>query len=248
MADSAGNTAYDRHCVGGDAYTRDRSWLAFNAGIAARIVSDIAPRRVLDAGCGFGFLVEALRERGVESFGLDVSPFAIGEVHHSVRPYCRAASIADGLEGTYDLIVTIEVFEHIPAADAERAIAHVCAHASDVLFSSTPFDRKELTHVNVQPAEYWAEQFARHGFYRDVDFDASFITPWAVRFRKRAEPVHRIVRDYERRFAALEIERNEIRKRAFELQTELAAARAPLARRAWRAVRRIGGRVRRVFQ
>jgi hypothetical protein len=136
----------------------------------------------------------------------------------------------------------------MPQAEAERAIDNMCAHAPDVLFSSSPFDLKELTHVNVQPPEYWAEQFARHGFYRDVDFDASFITPWAVRFRKRAEPVHRIVREYERRFAALAIERNEIRKHALALQTELAAARAPLATRAWRAVRRVGGRLRRVFQ
>jgi SAM-dependent methyltransferase len=238
---------YYRHCVGGDAYKRDPSWLEFNAAVADRIVADIRPARVLDAGCGFGFLVEALRQRGVEAFGVDVSPFAISQVHPSVQPYCRAGSIVDGLDGTFDLIVTIEVVEHVPARDAERAIASFCARANDILFSSTPFDRKELTHVNVQPPEYWAEQFARHGFYRDVDFDASFITPWAVRFRKRDEPAHRIVRDYERRFALLEIERNEIRRRAFELQRELARHRMGLGQKAVWFARRVRGRLRRMF-
>lgn len=243
MSDKAYDAFYYRHCVGGDAYRRDRSWLAFNAGIADRIVADIRPRRVLDAGCGLGMLVGKLREHGVEAFGIDVSEYAVGRMHASARPYSRVGSLTDDLPESYDLIVTVEVLEHLPAADAERAVANLCAHAGEVLFSSTPFDRKELTHVNVQPPEYWAELFARHGFFRDVDYDASFMTPWAIRFRRRAEPVHRIVREYERRFAMLEIERNEVRKRAFELQMELAALTAPLPRRAWRRVRRAGGRM-----
>jgi SAM-dependent methyltransferase len=239
---------YYRHCVGGDEYKRDRSWLEFNAGLADRIVTDIKPLSVLDAGCGFGFLVEALHARGVDAAGMDVSEYAIQHVHGSVHAGCWCGSLTEDLPRAYDLIVTIEVLEHIPGADAERAIANMCAHTGDVLFSSTPFDHKELTHVNVRPPEYWAEQFARHGLFRDVDFDASFITPWAARFRRRDDPVHRVVRDYERRFAALAIERNEIRKRAFELQAEIARLRAPLSERGRRLVRRIGGRLLRIFR
>jgi SAM-dependent methyltransferase len=247
VTDSAYDAFYYRHCIGGDAYTRDRSWLAFNAGIADRIVADINPRRVLDAGCGLGMLVEKLRERGVDADGMDISEYVIGQVHPSARPYCRVGSLIDDLPESYDLIVTMEVLEHLATADAERAVANLSARATDILFSSTPFDRKELTHVNVQPPEYWAELFARHGFFRDVDFDASFMTPWAIRFRKRAEPVHRIVREYERRFAMLEIERNEVRKRAFELQKELADSKAPPSDKAYRFLRRLGGRVLRAF-
>jgi SAM-dependent methyltransferase len=238
---------YYRYCCGGGCQ-RDRSWLAFFGGVADRIVGDVQPRRVLDAGCAFGFLVEALRERGVEAMGMDISAYAIGNVHPSIRSYCRQGSITENLDADYDLIVTIEVLEHMPQADAERAIANMCTHTADILFSSSPLDHRELTHVNVQPPEYWAEQFARHGFYRDVDFDASFITPWAVRFRKRDAPVHRIVREYERRFAALAIERNEIRKHALELQTELATYKRPLHRKVWWLARRIGGRVLRPFR
>src|SRR6185436_13205997 len=82
-------------------------------------------------------------------------------------------------------------------------------------------------HVNVQPAEYWAEQFARHGFFRDVDYDASFVTPWAVRFRRRRDPLARIVRDYERRHASLAAERNDLRQYVAELRRDLEAARGP---------------------
>lgn len=238
---------YYRHCLGGEAYARNRSWMSFFGAVADRIVVDMAPRRALDAGCALGFLVESLRDWGVDASGIDISSYAIAHVHPRVQPYCRQASIVEELGGSYDLIVSIEVLEHMPLQEGERAIVNICTHTDDVLFSSTPFDRKELSHVNVQPPEYWAEQFARQGFYRDVDFDASFVTPWAVRFRKRDEPTHRIVRDYERRLAMLEIERHEVRKRGLELQSELARYRAPVMQKLKWLVRRWGGRVLRPF-
>jgi chromosome segregation ATPase len=101
-----------------------------------------------------------------------------------------------------------------------------------VLFSSTPTDHRELTHFNVQPPEYWAEIFARHGFFRDVDFDASFINPWAVRFRRSGEPLPRIVRGYERAYAQLSAARQDARQYAAELHRDLAQAQARGERRA----------------
>jgi cyclopropane fatty-acyl-phospholipid synthase-like methyltransferase len=178
---------------------------------------------VLDAGCAIGLLVEALRERGVDARGIDISSFAIEAVPAVIRPYCRQGSIAEPLGERFDLIVCIEVLEHMSAEDADRAIANFAAHADDVLFSSTPFDYREPTHVNVRMPEEWAEAFARHGFYRDVDFDASFITRWAVRFTRRAIPVHRLVRDYERRFWPMRAAEHDARAYALELQQRLDA-------------------------
>jgi hypothetical protein len=207
-------------------YRRDDHWLQFFGTIAERIDAGIQPRRVLDAGCALGILVETLRGRGIDAEGIDISSYAIANVHEPIRPFCRQGSIASELSGRYDLIVSIEVLEHMPPRDGEEAIANFCRHTDDVLFSSTPSDHREPSHVNVQPAEYWAEQFARHGFYRDVDFDASFITAWAVRFRRGREPLPRIVRDYERRFAALEAARNDARAFSIDVQRDLARERA----------------------
>jgi hypothetical protein len=159
----------------------------------------------------------------VDAVGIDLSSHAIEQVHESVRAYCHHGSIADEFPARYDLIVSIEVLEHMPAREAEAAIANFCRHTDDVIFSSTPSDYKEPTHVNVHPPEHWAVEFARHGFYRDVDFDASHITPWATRFRRSAEPFHRIVRGYERRFWELTLERNDTRTYSMEIQGRLAA-------------------------
>ena len=170
-----------------------------------------------------GFLVEMLRERGVHAFGVDISEFAIANVHPSVEPFCWAGSLVHPLPQRYDLIVTIEVLEHIPIADSERVIANLCAYTDDILFSSTPFDYKEATHCNVQPPEYWAERFARHGFYRDVEFDATFITPWAARFRRSREPVSRTIAAYERRWWQLQQDNQARRELNVEQRNELAA-------------------------
>lgn len=211
---------YQHGC--GRPYQRDAEWLAAFGAIADRIVRDIRPRTVLDAGCALGFLVETLRQREVEAFGIDLSEYAIGQVAPDVRPYCRIGSVAEPFERRYDLIVSIEVLEHMPAAEAERAVANFCAHADDVLFSSSPLDFREATHFNVQQPEHWAELFARQGFFRDVDFDASFITPWAARYRRSGEPPHRVVRDYERRFWQLWKENTDLRSLALEQRDQLA--------------------------
>lgn len=216
---------YYAHCCG-KPYVRNDEWLAFFGGIADRIVADIAPRRVLDAGCAMGFLVETLRDRNVEAWGVDVSEYAIAQVDDRVKPFCRVGSIAGGLGGDYDLIVSIEVAEHMPPREAEQAIANICAHTTDVIFTSSPNDYREPTHVNVHPPEYWAGMFARHGFFRDTDYDATYIVPWAARFRKLGEPVPRVIVGYERRYWELLRETHDARAFATDTQSTLASVEA----------------------
>jgi len=215
----------------GRPYQRDDEWLAFFDGIAQRIVEEIRPRTVLDAGCAMGFLVEGLRHREVEAYGIDISTYAISQVHAQVAPFCRVGSLVDPLERDYDLMVCIEVLEHLTPTDGRQAIANLCAHSADVLFSSTPGDYKEVTHHNVQPVEGWAEFFAQQGFVRDVDFDASFITPWAIRFRRARDAWPRVIRDYERRYYSLWTENLNLRALAGELRAQVAqsAAAQPVA-------------------
>jgi SAM-dependent methyltransferase len=204
----------------GEPYERSEVWLNLFSSFAQRIQEDINPSSVLDAGCAMGFLVEKLRERGIEAWGVDISEYAIGEVAPSIKEYCWVGSVTEPFPHLYDLIVSIEVFEHLPQKDAERAVANLCKFSDVVLFSSTPYDYKEASHFNVQPVEYWAELFAKEGFTRDVDFNGSFITPWTVLYRKTEIPLHRIVRDYERKFWFLWKENVDLREEVFQLQNQ----------------------------
>ena len=196
----------------GKPYQRDDEWLAFFAGITKKIKTEINPSTVLDAGCAFGFLVEKMREQGLQAYGCDISEYAISQTHESIKPYCWVGSLVDPIEKKYDLIVSIEVLEHIDKENSEKALVNLCNATDDILFSSTPFDYKESTHVNVNNPDYWSEQFAKQGFFRDVNFDASFITPWAVRYRKRNEPMHRIIKEYEQKFWVIKKENADLRE------------------------------------
>jgi SAM-dependent methyltransferase len=202
----------------GAPYERSPLWLGVMNSIADGIVAECAQARtVLDVGCALGFLVEALRDRGVEAFGLDLSSYAIGQVHERARPYCWVASVLDPLPERYDLIICHEVLEHLPPEDADAAVARLCGATDDVIFSSTPDGYDEDTHLNVQPIDYWASLFARHGFVRDLEFNRTgFVSRWACRFRRSAEPLDRIVAGYERRAWTMSSENVALRARVME--------------------------------
>lgn len=211
---------YFKHCCGRP-YERTPEWLSFFGNIADQTIRRLSPKKVLDVGCAMGFLVEALRDRGVEAFGMDISDYALQQIREDIRPYCWKGSIMDPIPPEYDLIICIEVLEHLPSESAEQGISNLTQGASDILFSSTPNDYKEPSHFNVHPPEYWSELFALHGFFRDVDFEAAFITPWAARFRRRAETTPRIIREYERKGWYLQKENVELRSLSLELQDQL---------------------------
>lgn len=202
-------------------YERNERWLNFFDNVAKHIVEEIKPKTVLDAGCALGFLVEALRKRGVQAFGVDISEYAIQNVHPDIREFCWVGSIAEAFPQKYDLIVSIEVIEHLPIPEAERAIENFCQHSDQVLFSSTPDEYKEATHVNVQPVEHWGELFARRGLYRDLDHDASYICPWAGYYLRREVSIERLVREYERKFFRLWDENVELRRAVIKSRNEL---------------------------
>ena len=220
----------------GTPYARDEAWLGFFGTVAERIIEGIAPASALDVGCAMGFLVEALRARGVAAWGCDLSAFAISQVSADTAAFCRVLPIGAPLPTDwpprFDLVTCIEVLEHLPAQEAAGAIAWLCGLADDILFSSTPLDHAEPTHHNVQPIDYWAGLFAQAGFYRDLDFEARFLTPWALRFR-RGRPVPGavpLVRGYERQLARqgeeIEGRRNlatELRQTVAQLERQVTA-------------------------
>ena len=196
-------------------------WRTFFTGVAERIVGLLAPRSVLDVGCARGLLVQALAELGVDSHGSDVSTYAIESAHPDVADRLTVASAADPIEGRYDLITCIEVLEHVSAEEAQRAIDSMCSATDRILFSSTSSDFAESTHINVHPTAQWAAWFAERGFYRNVDADASFLTPWAVLFERATLNAHGIVERYERHLAPVQAEVVEKRKALLDAHRQL---------------------------
>jgi glycosyltransferase involved in cell wall biosynthesis/2-polyprenyl-3-methyl-5-hydroxy-6-metoxy-1,4-benzoquinol methylase len=183
-----GPSYFRTHC-GPIPYDRaDPHWGIFFGGIAETLVRSFHPTRVFDAGCAMGFLVEAFWDRGVEAWGRDISEFAISQVRADLRSFCEVGSIADPIGGEFDLITCIEVLEHMPEAAALQAIKALTAATDRILFSSSPSDLEEPTHINVKPTIYWLRLFGAQGFAPLLSYDPSFVTPYCMVLERVAQP------------------------------------------------------------
>lgn len=77
---------------------------------------DIASARVLEIGCGNGFYTALLKEQGVSHYlGLDITDtlFPTLTARFPGFQFNRQDITTDVLEGTFDLILMIDVIEHI---------------------------------------------------------------------------------------------------------------------------------------
>lgn len=206
------NAEYYHSGCGPIPYEEPEHWVNFFGMIADRIVADIHPKTVLDAGCAMGYLVAALRDRGVEAYGVDISAYAISKVREDVRPFCKVGSLTEplpaGLPDRYDLVVTVEVLEHLYEDEGRQAIRNLCQLTDKVLFTSTPDDFTEPTHVNVQQREYWCRVFFENGFVDDLNYRPRYLTSHALLFRRSAN-IERQVEDYERNIRISECARQQ---------------------------------------
>lgn len=189
MIDEIYNEAYYHSGCGPIPYEEPEHWVAFFSRIADRIVEDLHPQTVLDAGCAMGYLVAALRDRGVDAYGIDISNYAISKVREDIRPYCVVGALNEPLDHTvlpkkFDLVTSVEVLEHMSEDDGKKAITTLCDLTNCIIFSSTPDDTTEPTHINVQQREYWARMFAQNGFMDDLTYRPTYLTEYASCFRR----------------------------------------------------------------
>jgi SAM-dependent methyltransferase len=129
----------DRH--GSSGYARyDR--VASNADIAAFMLwRQFRVRRALDVGCATGFLVEALRERGIDAEGCDASAYAVEHAAPGALGYVRLGDPVRGLpyaDGEFDLVCALEILEHLPPADVPRALAELRRVCGGVCYATIP--------------------------------------------------------------------------------------------------------------
>ncbi|HEY0642426.1 MAG TPA: methyltransferase domain-containing protein [Nocardioides sp.] len=222
----------EAHLGGHGDYSWDNEhWRNFFMSVADRLIGAFNPGSVLDVGCARGLLVQSFTVQGVEAWGLDISAHAIASAHEEVRDRLRVASATDPIEGRYDLVTCIEVLEHMSEADAQRAIDHLTAVTDRVLFSSSPVDHDEPTHINTNPGEAWAAWFAERGFFRRTDVDVSMIAPWAVVFERRVPTLHELVKGYEQQYARTRTELLEKRRALLEADRQINALRGQLDER-----------------
>ncbi|MEQ1929938.1 MAG: class I SAM-dependent methyltransferase [Parvularculaceae bacterium] len=111
---------------------------------AAETIRALAPRSVLDFGCGEGFLAEKLIERGVALdgyVGVDLRAEALADARRRL-PGLRFVE-ADILvwpetSARFDLVLASQVLEHLP--NPEQFLARLCEACSGRLILTVPHE------------------------------------------------------------------------------------------------------------
>ena len=142
--------------------------------------------RHLDLGCGYGYLVRHMRRRGFESWGLDLSEWALENAPDDVKPHLRwfdASWINDSFFGrnAFKLVTSIETLEHIEPDKAQQALKHIhnllvpggYAFLA-ICVEGRPGAEDDPTHVNVVPREWWEPQLLKQNFVRDYEKEEEF--------------------------------------------------------------------------
>lgn len=126
----------------------------------------IRPRRVVDVGCGVGTWLAAFRQHGVGEFlGVDgsyVERSLLQIPQENFREFDLRRPLALGRQ--FDLVVSLEVAEHLSAEYAETFVESLTGLGPVVLFSAAVPYQGGDHHVNEQWPEYWAEIFGRKGY------------------------------------------------------------------------------------
>lgn len=125
-------------------------------------------RSAVDAGCGDGSWLSVIAETGTEKvLGLDgpwvdTAQLKIGQ--DSFRR-CRIDEKIDAGGERFDLAISLEVAEHLPAGRAAGFVKELCGLAPVVLFSAAVPGQGGHHHVNEQWPAYWADLFAKNGYH-----------------------------------------------------------------------------------
>ena len=138
-----------------------------SAQIIVPILIDLVhPRSVIDVGCGVGTWLKGFADSGVtDVLGLDgdyVDRAMLEIPPERFQPTDLAQPFSIGRR--FDLVLCLEVAEHLEGDQAATLVASLVAHAPVVAFSAAIPGQGGTHHVNEQWPAYWLQHFAGHGY------------------------------------------------------------------------------------
>jgi hypothetical protein len=79
---------------------------------------------------------------------------------------------------TFDVVVSIEVAEHLPGIVADRYVDLLTRLSRVVVFTAAPPGQGGADHVNDQPPSYWVTKFQQRGFEHAEELSHRWRESW----------------------------------------------------------------------
>lgn len=138
--------------------------------IVPLVMALVCPQKIVDVGCGTGEWLAVFKEYGVQDcLGIDAD---------TVEPHLLQIPLTDlwiydleqpiVCDRTFDLVVSLEVAEHLPPECAETFVQSLTQLGAVILFSAAIPHQGGTHHVNEQWQTYWVERFQQRG-YQAID-------------------------------------------------------------------------------
>lgn len=147
----------------------DGRWLSVAEKLAAHY--NLKPgQKVLDVGCGKGFLLYdlTLAVPGLEVFGIDISQYAINNSKEEIRNSLKIENATNlPFEDNYfDLIISINTLHNLPCYDLEKALKEIQRVGKKNKYIVVESYRNEEEKVNLL---YW--QLTCESFYSPKEWN-----------------------------------------------------------------------------
>lgn len=128
--------------------------------------NEFNPETVIDFGCAIGTYLEPFYENNIDIQGVDANE---GAFNHAVVPrkYLEYHDLREKYdsEKKYDLVISIEVAEHIPEKFTDTFVETLCNTSKEyIVMTAAPPGQGGTHHVNEKPREYWIDIFEQKGF------------------------------------------------------------------------------------
>jgi hypothetical protein len=157
------------------------------------------PQSIVDFGAGVGTWLSAAKQLGIsEVLAIDGNWVEkIERIDLSIPYIFHDLEERINLDKRFDLVISLEVAEHLTLPRAATFIDDICKASDLVMFGAAMKDQGGSNHINEQDQTYWIEMFRLRG-YECIDFfRAPFwldntIEPWYIQntfiFIKMGDP------------------------------------------------------------
>ncbi len=161
------------------AFTRERRRLAAHY---LRLALKMAPgaKAVLDAGCAMGYQLNLCDEAGLETYGVDISEYALGEAKKWTKARLSKCDFAGERlplkDDSVDIVFALDVIEHLRHEGHFFREVHRVMRKGGVFLATTPsadfmlrrflLKGEDPTHINVKGAAAWQRSLVAVGFSR----------------------------------------------------------------------------------